>query len=578
MPGVLYSGLNYKVVKDPVHTSIELPSSFFHLIDDPLFQRLRYIKQTGLTHYVYPGLRHTRFEHSLGVAHLMLTSLEWIARNTRSVYGDYDEVSRVARKLVEEPLYWCASGIAALLHDIGHLTWSHVFESALRDANVLFAARRRENYGSLVSLRRHEELTLLASNVLLEKHAENVCKELYNYIDVASLHSTVLSILRLAYFPEGLNTRYENSDEELRILYIPARLLSGTIDVDRGDYLLRDSRSAGVSYGLYDLDRLIRVLVLAERDDGMYDIGIVDKGVSVVENMLLGRMYMYTEVYMHDVVLSYEASASRLLSLLILLSLEYSEKFSQNHGFEDRLLGCLATIVQLDVQGDVEGEAKDKLEKCMRLVTDPPIETLVEMLANDELFYSTIIPKLEDGKWMCPALRIYSKVLTSRRHPPSLYLSPEEARLLLGFLDSENASNYANKVEDTLKPYIEHLAENPLIVLSHINPKVYNPKDPVRVVRRETRRVYRLEDVGASVVAKLLSAIGSRAKVVIALPYLPSNVRPPLRARRGKLDEDTVVKAFVRCGYSEKEARENLEAMRRALDEIIGAITDVTHV
>ena len=545
-----------------------MPSTFFHLIDDPLFQRLRYIKQTGLTHYVYPGLRHTRFEHSLGVAYLMLTSLDWIAKNTRSVYGDSD-AAKVALRLVDDPLYWCASGLAALLHDVGHLAWSHVFEAALRDASVLLTARERNEYTSIVSLRSHEELTIVASSVLLDKHAKTVCKDVYS--DIEQLKETVLSILQLAYYGEEAVP----SAEERRILRIPARLLSGTVDVDRGDYLLRDSRSAGVSYGLYDLDRLIRVLVLARLDEGLYDVGIVDKGVSVVENMLLGRMYMYTEVYMHDVVLAYEASASRLLSLLIYLSLEYSEKNGTHSGFEGRLLDCLATIVQA-LHLDEEG--RGKLEKCMRLITDPPIETLVELLSGGLGLYDDIVSSIEDGKWMCPALRIYSRVLTSRQHPPSLYLSHEEARLLLDFLDKGGATNYVNNIRGLLAPYLEYLSESPLIVISHINPRIYDPRDPVRVVRRETRRVYKLEDISSSAVAKLLSAMGSRAKVIITLPYLPSGIRPPLRARRGKLDEETVKKAFLRCGYSEAEAIENIKQAQRALDEIIGAITAVTRV
>ncbi len=568
MPGGFYRGISYKVVKDPVHTSIELPSTFFHLIDDPLFQRLRYIKQTGLSHYVYPGLRHTRFEHSLGVAHLMLTSLDWIAKNTRSVYGD-TEAAKIAARLVDDPLYWCASGLSALLHDVGHLAWSHVFESALRDASVLLTARESPEYTSLVSLRSHEELTIIASSILLDRHAKSVCRGVYD--DVEALKDTVLSILQLAYYGE----ESVPADEEWSILRIPARLLSGTVDVDRGDYLLRDSRSAGVSYGLYDLDRLIRVLVLARLDEKLYDVGIVDKGVSVVENMLLGRMYMYTEVYMHDVVLSYEASAARLLSLLTYLSLKYSEVAGSNRGFEERILECLATIVQAGTQTE---ETREKLGYCLRLITDPPIETLVELLASTRSIYEDIVAKVEDAKWMCPALRIYSKVLTSRRHPPSLYLSHDEARLLLDFLDKGGGANYVNNIRNVLRPYVEHLSENPLIVVSHINPRIYDPNDPVRVVRRETKRVYRLEDIGSSVVAKLLSAMGSRAKVIITLPYLPSDIRPSLRARRGKLSESDVIEAFTSCGYSEAEARRELENARRALDEIIGAITDVTRV
>ncbi len=543
--------LDYRVVKDPVHTSIELPASFFAVIDDPLFQRLRNIKQTGLTHYVYPGLRHTRFEHSLGVAHLMLTSLEAIARNTISVYGDGDEASTIARRLLE-PLYWCAAGLAALLHDIGHMTWSHVFETALRDLSIVSLATGATPPSSVTN---HEGFTLILAHHLLSKHSEGICG--FTGRDATTLLDYTIGILDLAY---GGGSAVE--DEELRkTLYVPARLLSGTIDVDRGDYLLRDSRSAGVSYGLYDLDRLIRVLVLAPRGDGLYDIGVVDKGVSVVENMLLGRMYMYSEVYMHDVVLAYEASAARLLSLLLIAAwLGYENDYPGLGGLEKRILECLWRLVSEATT--LPQEHPEVLEECARLATDPPVETIVETLASGDSDIYEMLRRLKWSDWICPALRIYSRVLTTRKHPATLYLEGSEATLLLRKLGKED---FRVRVPKLLGSYIKAIAEEPLIVMTYINPRIY---DEVLVVKRETKLAYRLEETRASTITSVLRK--ERGKVAIALPYTSKPpLASPLRLRRGKLDEKLVMDAYRACGYSEEEAYKRLRKHEEFVDALL---------
>nr|WP_244403897.1 HD domain-containing protein [Pyrolobus fumarii] len=558
---------DFKIVKDPVHTSIVLPSDFFKLIDDPLFQRLRYIKQTGLSHYVYPGLQHTRFEHSLGVAHLMLTALDAIVRNTLRIYGEGSEAAQLAKRLVESREYRCAAGIAALLHDLGHLAWSHVFETALQDYEVVSSAHGPESLS--IPVTGHEQLTTMLVNLLLAKQDTLCGLHAHTVLDL------VTSILEYSY-----GDSKEVKDEAL---WIPARLLSGTVDVDRGDYLLRDSRSAGVSYGLYDLDRLISVLVLAwepptELPGGAHsDVGVIDKGVSVVENMLLGRMYMYSEVYLHDVVLAYEAGASRLLSTLMLAALQlYERSFEGVEGFERRLLECIVdTLVNYS---ELEENRPERLEQCARLLTDPSIELVTELLAFNESSIYEGLKKLEDGRWACPALRIYSRVLTARKHPPSLYLSGKKANIIVSRMTRRSRRVSLPAIKRMLQPYFEALENTPLIIVTYTVYPVYSRDEPVLVVHRENKRVYTLHELDTSPIGELLSSGGIRSKVVVTfppLPELPELPHPAFRARAGKLESKVVEHAYRACGYSDDETRNVLrQATRMVVDiaEEIGSL------
>ncbi len=563
MRPLLALNIDYKVVKDPVHTSIELPSDFFRYIDDPLFQRLRQIKQTGLSHYVYPGLRHTRFEHSLGVAYLMFTSLEAIARNTSRVYGENHEATRIVRKLVEEPEYLCSAGLAALFHDLGHLAWSHTFETGLTDYTVIEAATSRVR-GITVSVTRHEELTLKLSNILLEKH-EGACG-----IDKEKLKANVSSILRLAYMSP------KRVDEDELTLWVPARLLSGTIDVDRGDYLIRDSRSAGVSYGLYDLDRLINVMVAAWEpfaqtlEGAKLDIGVIDKGISVVENMLIGRMYMYSEVYLHDIVLAYEASAARLISLLLYTALQASlQGLKHVQGVERQVLRCMASVLT--------GEAEDvELEYCMRVLTDPAFETIIEMLATGTSTIYDELRSIEDGAWACPALSIYSRVLSERRHPSALYVSGRSADPIVAMLKPRNGSHlHPSNIRRYLKPYLEALSISPLPILIYSSPRVYDKDEPVYIVDRRTQIAYKLEDVHTSALGELLRMGVTRSKIVLAYPLETyASAQPILRSRRGKLLEDKhVLHSFLHCGYSAEDAKKILKSIGEKVRETAEALS-----
>lgn len=212
------------------------------LVDSPTVQRLRYVRQLGHAFLVYPGATHSRFEHALGTYHL--TKLALAALEER---GELTEVPAERQLAVR---------LAALLHDIGHYPFSHALEEA--------------------GFPSHEELgvRLLGVGELAEGLAS---------FGVAGLGLEVGALIRgQSISPLG-------------------GLISGSLDLDKIEYLSRDARMCGVPYGAVDVDRLMAALSLIPGDSG-YEVGVHEKGVSALESLLFAKYQMYRNVYWHHAV------------------------------------------------------------------------------------------------------------------------------------------------------------------------------------------------------------------------------------------------------------------------------------
>jgi uncharacterized protein len=239
-----------RIYRDPVHNIIRLRTDtdegqlMVRLIDTAEFQRLRRIKQLGLGLYTYQGAEHSRFTHSLGALHLITRVLDRLSQN----YNIAEEDRAAARA-------------AALLHDVGHGSFSHVMESVLGFHHETMTARA-------VSSAETEIGQVLAS---------------YS----ASLPQRVASIVEGTFRPAAL-----------------AQLVSSQLDVDRMDYLLRDSLMTGAKYGLYDLEWIVNALQIDEAGDRIY---VAARGVFAVEEYLQARYYMFRQVYFHRTLRSAEA-------------------------------------------------------------------------------------------------------------------------------------------------------------------------------------------------------------------------------------------------------------------------------
>ena len=226
-----------KVFNDPIYGFISIPGTFiFDLIEHPWFQRLRRIRQLGLTSYVYPGALHTRFHHALGAMYLMGSCLEVLRSKGQPISPEEAE----------------AATIAILLHDIGHGPFSHALE------------------GWLVPEVAHEEI----SWAFMQKLNGEFNGKL----------SLALEIFRGTYPKKFLHY-----------------LVSSQLDMDRLDYLKRDSFFTGVSEGTVNSDRIITMLRIVN------DQLVVDaKGIYSIEKFIIARRLMYWQVYLHKTVISAE--------------------------------------------------------------------------------------------------------------------------------------------------------------------------------------------------------------------------------------------------------------------------------
>ena len=234
-----------KIINDPVYGFINLYDDIiYELIEHPLFQRLRRIKQLGLTHLVYPGATHTRFQHSLGSVHLMQSAISTIRSKGHEIT---DEEAQAAK-------------IAILLHDLGHGPFSHSLETHwVKDLT-------------------HEDFSLLMMNMLNDQWN--------GQLDLA------LKIYRNRHPKKFLH-----------------QLVSSQLDMDRLDYLRRDSFFTGVSEGVIGSDRIIKMLSV--HDDQLV---IEAKGIHSIEKFLIARWIMYWQVYFHKTVVSAEQLITRILA------------------------------------------------------------------------------------------------------------------------------------------------------------------------------------------------------------------------------------------------------------------------
>jgi len=309
-----------KVFRDPIHNYIEVSGCALEVIEDPLFQRLRSIRQLSFTQCVYHGAEHSRFGHSLGVYHLA-------NRITDLLIPDED------REIREE---FC---LAALLHDVGHHPFSHSFEAVLNNV-----------YGDLGIDFDHEQFTMKIIN-------ETSIADCISRNGLSKDH--VIQLIQGSYTEKA----------ELQFLN---QLISSELDLDRLDYLLRDSYYCGVPYGKIDLERLIMSL---EPDGDLLTIS--QKGINSIEMYVLSRFYMYTQVYTHHTARAFDLLLQKIFNREIIESTGYhkiKEDINTLLKFDDHWLNMLIK----DLASDKEFEYHELAE---RILYRNPIKCVIEKTA-----------------------------------------------------------------------------------------------------------------------------------------------------------------------------------------------------
>ena len=360
------ANVSERIYRDSVHNIIRLRTDtpegrlIARLIDAPEFQRLRRVRQLGLAHFAYQAAEHSRFTHSLGAFHLATR----ILAKLRNSYKISEENQTAVR-------------VAALLHDIGHGAFSHVIETILGF--------------------HHEDFTVQA---VLSEETE-VGRLLKEYSP--TLAENVADIVRGTFRPMAL-----------------AQLVSSQLDVDRMDYLLRDSLMTGVKYGVFDLEWIIKSIEINEETDQLY---VSARGVYAVEDYLQARYYMFRQVYFHRTLRSAESVLQCLLRrALDLFRAGQPVWYAPDTPFEKILNGEKLTLLEHLALDDTD--VLYYIKQWQRS-SDPILSDLAKRFLHRRLFkaFDLDMPEAERASFVAAT----RKIVEERGFDPAYYFVEDKA-------------------------------------------------------------------------------------------------------------------------------------------------------
>lgn len=368
-----------KIINDPVHGFINIDDPiFFKLIEHRHFQRLRRIKQLGLTNIVFPGASHTRFDHALGAFHLTRLALDTLRQKGVEIT---DEEAQ-------------GTLIAILLHDIGHGPFSHVLENS-----IAFGVS-------------HETLSL------------EVMKNLN--IEFDGQLTTAISIFENEYHKKFLH-----------------QLVSSQLDMDRLDYLTRDTFYTGVSEGVVGADRIIKMLDV--RNDMLV---VEEKGIYSVEKFLIARRLMYWQVYLHKTVLSAE--------MMLIKALQRARELLRN-GKAVFTTPSFAVFLKDDITLDKIISDQKLLEHFLN-IDDCDIQLCLKYWSDDE---DVILSTLSEGLHN----RVLFKIEIANENIDKSYIQTVRERVNNTFSECNHAADYL-VVSSSISNMAYHKGHDNISILS----------------------------------------------------------------------------------------------------------------
>ncbi len=430
-----------KYLRDPIHGSIgfdkEREKLVVDLINTREFQRLRRIRQLGALYLTFHGAEHTRFTHSIGVAHM-----------AKRMFDSLQASGQIPQKGKSAERVRLVAIVAALLHDLGHGPFSHLYEKVFND-------------------RRHEEWTRL-----IIRHGRG---EVGRLLRRAGLVDEVLAVYQRRYRPSFVSD-----------------IVSSQLDADRLDYLLRDSFMSGVAYGRYDLEWILTNLMLARRGrDPDLRLAInAGKGYHAAEQFIIGRHLMYEQVYYHK--------TSRAAEQMIRTAMQ---RMVDAHRAGGRLPDpCPAPIRRLiETRGNLPVEDYLRLDDWLFLsafaewsvapaeAVDPILRDLCGRIVNRKLFKTVRLSAEAKQKGFSQAMTSLAETFRRRGLDPRYYLLDDDATDL-PYRDLAYADRMGTAPEDI------GLARGGRIV-AYLSERAVSPL--IDSIRNEPRRLQRLCFPGA---------------------------------------------------------------------------------
>ncbi|HEY0088897.1 MAG TPA: HD domain-containing protein, partial [Candidatus Lokiarchaeia archaeon] len=307
----------HKIIFDNVHGNIRLSQIQREIMDTEIFQRLRRISHLALADYVFPGATHNRFSHSIGTMYIITEMINSLIENKDGISIPKSDVEVIS--------------LVGLLHDVGHLPFSHVFEDIME----------------IETGKKHEDLTIK----IIEESEIGRIVERYPDIDLALL----INILKKNFTPT----------DERTVNYVT--LIDGNLDADKLDYLKRDSLHTGVGYGSIDVERILKTISID--DNGL--LCIMNKGRLALENLCIARFHMFQTVYLHKSVVAFEKMLNKIYEKMM-------------HDEKDSIMD-FKTVLELDESGLIRYNDNYIWHKILNYSgNDSFIKELIKMLLRHE--------------------------------------------------------------------------------------------------------------------------------------------------------------------------------------------------